>query len=88
MWQGLKGGDYDASWDRLWGGGEAEVDAAHAVSDAEAPYAFHENNPHRGGAHLLEKGTQLFKRGEVRGARRVGGQRAASRLLATVPRVP
>jgi tetratricopeptide (TPR) repeat protein len=67
LWNTLRGGDYDAGWDDLWQDGGA-LDAAHAVADADAPYRFHEHNPHLGGSNLLQKGTECFNRGELREA--------------------
>lgn len=51
----------------MWQEGGA-LDAAHAVADADAPYRFHEHNPHLGGSNLLQKGTECFNRGELREA--------------------
>ena len=64
VWNSLKGGDYDTSWDQLWqeAGG---ADGLSQTSDAEAPYRFHADNPHLGGTNLLERGTELFRRGEL-----------------------
>ena len=49
VWDQLQGGDYEGAWQ--------------AAEDA--PYRFAENNPHLGGADLLERGTALFKAGEL-----------------------
>ena len=71
VWQSLRGQDYEASWDDLWAQSQGlndSLDAAHQLSDAEAPYTFHENNPYIGQSNLLEKGTELFRRGELKEA--------------------
>ena len=62
IWENLKGGDYEASWDDMW----KNVSDVHAeTTDANAPYTFHADNPHVGGEDLLARGTELFHRGEL-----------------------
>ena len=70
--QALKGGDYefDASWDKVWesareGGASAAAAALAGGSEADAPYTFRQPNRHVGGEGLLERGTELFRRGEL-----------------------
>ena len=65
VWQSLSGGDYHASWEEAWQGTAEPVDALDAYDDAHAPYRFHADNPHLGGSNLLERGTILFRQGEL-----------------------
>lgn len=65
VWKALSGGDYEASWNDAWDGLSANEDALFATDDASAPYRFHSDNPFLGGTDLLERGTSLFREGDL-----------------------
>jgi Flp pilus assembly protein TadD len=63
VWQSLRNADYDASWEDAWVQGMSGD--ALDVADADAPYRFHKNNPYIGSTDLLQRGIDLFRRGEL-----------------------
>jgi len=50
------------------GGASAAAAALAGGSEADAPYTFRQPNRHVGGEGLLERGTELFRRGELQEA--------------------
>ena len=75
IWKGLSGGDYMADlqgMEEAWAGlggdvslGESFEASLDAYDDAHAPYRFHADNPYLGQANLRERGTELFRNGEL-----------------------